>query len=149
MGFTQSIATCFHKYVTFKGVASRSEFWWFTLFTVLISFLAGLLIGVEETGTPVPSNGSAVVINILLFFIITIPHCAVTVRRFHDVNKSGWWLLCWYLFDIWLLFNEELILNEEFISDNLLFFLVLGIYILIITFFSCKQTHPDSKYRNM
>ena len=40
MNFTQSISTCMKKYVTFSGRATRSEFWWFYLFTVLVNFAA-------------------------------------------------------------------------------------------------------------
>ena len=38
MNFTQSISTCMRKYVTFSGRATRSEFWWFCLFTILVNF---------------------------------------------------------------------------------------------------------------
>ena len=38
MNFTQSISTCMRKYVTFSGRATRSEFWWFCIFTVLVNF---------------------------------------------------------------------------------------------------------------
>ena len=41
MNFIQSISTCMRKYVTFSGRATRSEFWWFYLFTVLVNFAAG------------------------------------------------------------------------------------------------------------
>lgn len=78
MTFSESIQTCFRKYADFNGRATRSEFWWWTLFDVLIC-TAGALIG------EVP--GALVVLGTLL------PSLAVTSRRLHDIGRSGWWQL--------------------------------------------------------
>ena len=77
MQFGQSISTCFSKYATFSGRASRSEFWWFVLF--YYAFLI-ILIFFDWTLT---SAG--------IFALATIlPVLAVGARRLHDINKSGW-----------------------------------------------------------
>lgn len=84
MSFGKSISTCFSKYVTFSGRASRSEYWWFALFNFLVSFVAGFLdeaIGVS-------------VISVIVSLALLLPGLAVAVRRCHDSNHSGWWLLC-------------------------------------------------------
>ena len=84
MNFSTSVKTCFSKYATFSGRASRSEYWYFYLFTILISFF-GFLISSEIA--------SGLVGLISLFFLL--PSFAVFVRRLHDIGKSGWnWLLC-------------------------------------------------------
>ena len=43
MGFSEAIRTCLHKYVDFKGRARRSEYWYWVLFTVIVSIVAGIL----------------------------------------------------------------------------------------------------------
>jgi uncharacterized membrane protein YhaH (DUF805 family) len=73
----ESITTCFKKYATFSGRASRSEFWWFYLAYILV-----LLIGGEITEYA-----------FLAFFAMVIPYLAVAVRRMHDGNHSGWWII--------------------------------------------------------
>ena len=97
MTFIQSTKTCFQKYVIFNGRASRSEFWWFTLFICLVTILtiiADLVIFGEEMLLMEPY---AVVnfTNIFNIFVV-LPSFSVTFRRLHDVNKSGWWLLLYF-----------------------------------------------------
>ncbi len=78
MDFPTSIKTCFSKYVDFKGVASRSEYWYFALFNALAPILISTLS---------QSLGSLFSIGVLL------PSIAVGVRRMHDRDLSGWWIL--------------------------------------------------------
>lgn len=78
MTFGQSIATCFSKYVSFSGRASRSEYWWFWLFTFILGFVCGLI---DET--------FSTLVNLALF----LPMIAVGVRRMHDTGRSGWCLI--------------------------------------------------------
>ncbi|MBC6436559.1 MAG: DUF805 domain-containing protein [Rhodobacteraceae bacterium] len=89
MSFTDAIGTCLRKYATFQGRARRAEYWWFQLFLVLacfaVGFLDGLLFGV-------PTEGVGVLVS--LFLLATfLPTLAVAVRRLHDTDRSGWWLL--------------------------------------------------------
>ena len=97
MSFIESIKTCFQKYVIFNGRASRSEFWWFTLFICLVTILtiiADLLIFGEENLLMQPYA----VLNFTNIFniFVVLPSFSVTFRRLHDVNKSGWWLLLYF-----------------------------------------------------
>jgi len=78
MQFQDAIKTCFNKYLQFEGRASRSEYWWFFLFMVL-AIIAAEMIG---------QNVGAIV-----GLIFILPHLTVEVRRLHDINKSGWWIL--------------------------------------------------------
>lgn len=70
-------------YAQFSGRASRSEYWWFVLASVLVIFVAAFVDWIA---------GSAVVTVIAYLFLI-IPGIAVSVRRLHDTNRSGWYLL--------------------------------------------------------
>jgi len=89
MNAIDAIKTCFIKYIVVSGRASRSEFWYYVLFCVLFSFvIAGLdLIFFQSHDTPL-SN---------LFILITIiPSFTVTIRRLHDIGKSGYWYLLFF-----------------------------------------------------
>ncbi len=110
MTFLESIKTCLvDKYATFSGRASRSEFWWFMLFLIIVGFVLDMLFPID---LPVNSNGVAgkellsgehvnvaltnpvaqwaqLIGNLFLF----IPSLSVAVRRLHDINRSGWWQL--------------------------------------------------------
>jgi uncharacterized membrane protein YhaH (DUF805 family) len=70
------------KYAVFRGRARRREYWYFMLFSVLAMALFEIVGG--RTG------GILLVVYALLLFL---PSLAVSVRRLHDTNRSGWWLL--------------------------------------------------------
>ena len=80
--FPQAVKTCFKKYFDFKGRASRSEYWYFILFTFL-GYGAGFLLGLI----------APVLLWLLGIFVlaILIPAITVAARRLHDINKSGWY----------------------------------------------------------
>jgi len=104
----QAISRLFRKYAVFSGRASRSEFWWATLFFTLAPFVLialGLVIG-YSTGTPYvsPTTGRPGTLpgpawaifglaGLLLYLAILLPSIAVAVRRLHDANLSGLWYL--------------------------------------------------------
>lgn len=71
------------NYATFSGRARRSEYWYFALFNMIISFVFGFIGGLTEM--PFLSR--------LYTLAVLIPGIAVGVRRMHDVGKSGWFLL--------------------------------------------------------
>lgn len=88
MTFAEAVQACFSKYVTFSGRALRSEFWYFVLF-IVVGGVATNIIDIVVLGAP--SGGGPVT---LLFSLATfLPHLAVSVRRLHDIGKSGWFLL--------------------------------------------------------
>lgn len=75
-----------NKYADFSGKATRSEFWYFALASFIISFIFGIIDGIifgKEGG----------IIGPLYTLAVLVPSLAVTVRRLHDTNRSGWWIL--------------------------------------------------------
>jgi uncharacterized membrane protein YhaH (DUF805 family) len=74
----------FQRYADFQGRSSRAEYWWFTLALLLAGFAIGLLMKVL---------GIAVELLYVLMLPAIIPSIAVQVRRFHDIGKSGWFIL--------------------------------------------------------
>lgn len=109
MGFVGAVKTCILKYAVFKGRASRSEFWWFVLFCLLMQVLTtvfdGLIFGTViiesyEQGNPALIGGrlfdnsyNPYIISLLLL----LPTLAASVRRLHDVGRSGFWILFLFL----------------------------------------------------
>jgi len=90
MDIQTSIKTCFNKYATFSGRASRSEYWFFVLFGFL-GGIAALIIDVMILGYSMESEYTP--INSIFSLVLIIPTIAAACRRLHDVNKSGWWQL--------------------------------------------------------
>jgi uncharacterized membrane protein YhaH (DUF805 family) len=88
MSFVDAVKTCFSKYVTFGGRARRSEYWWWYLFVVIVGVVASILDALFGTR----SNGTGVIQG-LAGLALLLPSLAVGVRRLHDTDRSGWWLL--------------------------------------------------------
>ena len=92
MGFGGAIATCFRKYVDFRGRASRPEYWFFVLFYVLVVIVLitiDLIVFGPESGI-LPLTWLAA----LVFFL---PLLAAAVRRLHDQDRSGWMVLLYFI----------------------------------------------------
>lgn len=103
MNFFEATKTCLKKFITFSGRASRSEFWYFQLFVIIYILLYFFLFALFlRTLEPIID-----VTGIFIFFIpwilIYVPFYAVAVRRLHDINKSGWWLIPIHISSIFLI----------------------------------------------
>ena len=100
----------FSNFATFSGRARRSEYWYFVLFSMIVS----AVLGIFSKQTPTEIAGQTVMItqNKLLSLynlIVFLPSLAVVVRRLHDVGKSGWnylWIFLpivgWIMILVWL-----------------------------------------------
>ena len=101
MSFTDAVRTCIGKFATFDGRASRSEFWWFYLFTVLVSMVGYIpililsLIGATSDGGAISGIFTILTVIFWILWLIVlialyIPFLAVGCRRLHDRGQSGW-----------------------------------------------------------
>ncbi|MFO3795686.1 MAG: DUF805 domain-containing protein [Anaerolineales bacterium] len=91
------------KYAVFNGRARRKEYWMFVLFNIIFSIVAVVLDNLLGTASKDLGYG---VIYSLYSLAVLLPGLAVTVRRLHDVGKSGWWIfisLVPIIGGIWLL----------------------------------------------
>lgn len=92
------------KYAAFSGRAQRKEFWYFNLFTFLIG-LAIAIVSLLIFGKDHPQVGLP---NQIYGLVMLIPALAVSVRRLHDTDRSGWWALIPIIpligFIVWLVF---------------------------------------------
>jgi uncharacterized membrane protein YhaH (DUF805 family) len=133
MSFGQAIKSGFNNYANFQGRASRSEFWWFYLFTIIISLIlniidqaAGFTFGAQEidmSGTMVSIPGTGVLSTIWSLAVL-LPILGLMARRLHDTDRSAWWIL-WGI---------------------LLTFLCFVGTIILIVFFASKGTPADNKF---
>ena len=84
MSFTDAIRDALSKYATFSGRSSRAAYWWFWLFG-LIAIIVAEVIDI--------ALGTSFVITGIVSLGLLLPNLAVSVRRLHDADHSGWWLL--------------------------------------------------------
>jgi uncharacterized membrane protein YhaH (DUF805 family) len=90
MKFGEAVVSGLRNYFTFSGRASRSEFWFFTLFCILVVNLGS--VGDLFLFNALAQEGLGpifVVSNLALL----VPGIAVSARRLHDIDRTGWWLL--------------------------------------------------------
>ncbi|MEM0976985.1 MAG: DUF805 domain-containing protein [Pseudomonadota bacterium] len=85
MGFMDAVKAGFNGYVDFNGTSTRPAFWYFVLFMIIAYVVALIIDGVVFGGAPI--FYTVVALGLLL------PNIAVSIRRLHDMGKSGWWLL--------------------------------------------------------
>jgi uncharacterized membrane protein YhaH (DUF805 family) len=111
MRFDKAIASGFKKCVTFSGRASRSEYWYWWLFSILMFTAVSMLMEVPigDPYTDVVLGRSYVAIQPPIFFYIRwfitpvvclailVPGLSVSIRRLHDVNHRGWWVIIYFI----------------------------------------------------
>jgi uncharacterized membrane protein YhaH (DUF805 family) len=88
MTFVEAIKIAFSNYANFKGRATRSEYWWFYLFTFILNTVLEVATDVMDDPSPF-----GILIAAAISIALVVPSIALAVRRMHDVDRSGWWLL--------------------------------------------------------
>jgi len=86
MDMMTAVKSVLRNYVGFQGRAPRSEFWWWYLFYLIVAIVLGI-IDATVIGSDAGILGAVWVLATLL------PFLAVSVRRLHDIDRSGWWIL--------------------------------------------------------
>ncbi|HVD22115.1 MAG TPA: DUF805 domain-containing protein [Lapillicoccus sp.] len=86
MSFADAIRSVFSQYVGFTGRARRSEFWYWTLFQIILGIIASIL---DRAAFDRNNGAFSAVVGLALL----LPSLAVAVRRLHDSGRTGWWLL--------------------------------------------------------
>lgn len=99
MNMEQAVRTVLANYANFEGRSSRGEYWWWALAYFLgyiIAAAAGGIVGAGET------------LAVIFALALLVPNIAVAVRRFHDIGKSGWFVLLFLIpligFILWIYF---------------------------------------------
>ena len=83
MSFTEAVTLFFKNYVNFQGRSRRAEYWW----PVLMNFIIAIVL----YSLMVSGSGLGSLLYGLFSLAVFLPGIAVTVRRLHDLDKSGWW----------------------------------------------------------
>lgn len=96
----EAVSRFFKKYAMFSGRASRSEYWWWSLVSGIVSLVlniimivggaAGATLRPDGTSIPGPAYLIALILAIIWSLAIFVPAVALSVRRLHDTNMSGW-----------------------------------------------------------
>lgn len=99
MSFLDAIKSVFRQYATFSGRARRSEFWYWMLFNLLLGIVLGILSSATggmqiDPATGMPDYGPTGILSNIISLALLIPTIAVTVRRLHDTDRSGFW---WFI----------------------------------------------------
>ncbi|MCM1504951.1 MAG: DUF805 domain-containing protein [Muribaculum sp.] len=87
VSFGDAIHRAFNKYCCFTGRASHSEFWWWILFTLLVSWVVNIIVSL------VARPETVVTVSSIIGLIFLLPSLGLWFRRLHDIGKSGWWWL--------------------------------------------------------
>ena len=138
MNFKNAIKTCLKdKYFNFKGRATRSEFWFFYLFLAI-----GYAISISTIFISIKLFIGTISIFVLAMII---PSLAVTVRRLHDINKSGWFILLPLPFDIMERVLERS--SGEVMGFSLLFTVIaLGLYIYLLVLYCTDGDKKNNRF---
>ena len=84
--FVGALKDGFARYVDFKTRSTRSQYWWWTLWMILMSIGAVIIDTMMGMGDSGP-------VNLILSLATLLPSIAVSIRRLHDIGRSGWWFL--------------------------------------------------------
>ncbi len=137
ISFIQVINTCFKKYSIFKGRANRAEYWYWRLFEFFVAYASFRLdqIIFEK------SSGS---FSLFVFFITFLPGISVSVRRLHDLDKSGWWLLLPFLGIFFFFFTK--ITNMSIILTNMSITLSAISFLILLFWFVSPGTKGENRF---
>jgi len=92
MDFQDAVTAGFQRYFTFAGRATRSEYWFYTLFVLLVAFVINMIHMTLGTALGFNNQNSIYIYAFITIYLVAyIPLIPLTVRRLHDKGRSGWW----------------------------------------------------------
>lgn len=132
------------KFATFSGRARRREYWLFVLFTAIINSAINFMTLAVKDSTPLTVVIS--IISIVWGLYTLIPSIAITVRRLHDTNRSGWWYLLAIVFIFAMVIFAALQLDRPNNIFLILTFLCLAGFLAFIVFLFLPGTKGENDY---
>jgi uncharacterized membrane protein YhaH (DUF805 family) len=87
MGFAQAISAGFSNYVNFSGRACRSEYWYWILFILIAEIVTGTIDAVLDIR----------LVTSIFGLVTLLPSIAIAIRRLHDLDRTGWWILLGFI----------------------------------------------------
>lgn len=140
MTFTESIRTVLiEKPATFSGRATRTEYWWFFLFSLLAS------VALSATVAAIAGLRAGDIANWIYAAVVLVPTLAVTARRLHDTDRSGWWQVITIPADIFFFLFED---ASQFESASIwiVFVLTLAVSIIMIVWLASRGTEGPNRF---
>lgn len=165
MTFADAVKSGLKNWSNFKGTATRTEFWYFYLFTILLNMVTTTIDSIIAPGTDL--SGAAMAGAGPLYFItnvaLVLPNVSLAFRRFHDVGVSGKWLFLWALPVLVFFFGGGLGLAElppltessseaditayaTAIGPSILTALAVGVFQLVVNLMPSKAKAQGNKY---
>jgi uncharacterized membrane protein YhaH (DUF805 family) len=92
VGFGDAIKLAFQNAFMYQGRASRSAYWWFALFSFIVSVAVGVIFG-GIAGHGAGGAAGFLVVDMMLSLVMLLVSLPLFIRRLHDIDRSGWWLL--------------------------------------------------------
>ena len=135
------------KYADFTGRAPRAEYWWFVLATIIVFVVLSIIEGIVGLNKMI--MGVYGPLTALLWLGILVPTISVGVRRLHDTNRSGWWLLLLvpYLIAAGMMMRSMAAGSAVgFGSAGLLGLVGLACCIVLLVFYCLPGTSGDNQY---
>jgi uncharacterized membrane protein YhaH (DUF805 family) len=145
MGFGEAIRVCLMKYVDFNGRARRSEYWWFVLFALLVGIATAVI---DRIVAPeyVAAHGRGPV-GMLASLALLLPSIAVSVRRLHDIDRTGWWIGIFYVAIIVLAFFAiGAAFTGHAAAALIMLLMILALCIWLIVWFATKGTAGPNRF---
>ena len=162
MTFADAVKSGLKNYSNFKGTATRTEFWYFYLFNVLLNVVTYTFDLVLDPSTASSATGGP--LYLITNVALILPNLTVAVRRFHDAGFSGKWMFLWVLpfvalflgggavaasapaLDPSTVTNEQLLAIALPLLPSLLLFAAVGIFQLVINLKMTKTPEQGNKY---
>ena len=92
VGFGEAVRQAFSNGFVYRGRASRSAYWWFVLFEVIAAIVLELLIVIPAATHSSAIVGLFLIIVSIAMLYVALVGLALTIRRLHDIDRSGWWV---------------------------------------------------------
>ena len=155
MNFQDAVKSGYTNYATFSGRSTRSAFWWwwfgFNIASIAISIV---ILGLYEAMTGGGGDVTVIfVLNWLWQLSSLLPATALSVRRLHDTNKSGWWLtlvlvppVVWSLMNVWLESQGGRVNTHGSVEWFILLLVPLLAWFILIVWFCGKGTTGANQY---
>lgn len=140
-GMKEAYLSFWKNYINFRGKSTRSEYWVPTLVHIFLLLLAMVLMFTTKNAEA-PFAILMMVIVILFAIASFVPSIAVTVRRLHDVGRSGKMLIIYYV----LSFIAGAFENMDSFAGILFnaLFIIVALYVLVLTLLPSRHVSPDN-----
>ncbi len=106
--------TVLKKYAVFSGRAQRAEYWMFLLFSTIV----GMILGIIDAVLSLQLVSGVSILYTVYMLAVLIPSLAVSVRRLHDIDRSGWFLLIVFIPIVGLIWLLILYVRERTSGEN-------------------------------